>query len=1073
MQAPTLRIRLLGGLDLRYGDRQLPPIPSARAATLLAYLLLHRETPQSRQHLAFLLWPDSREAQARTNLRHVLHDLRRALPHADRFLEVTPRTLRWRAEAPFWLDVAAFVDALERAQASAGDDLAALREAVETYAGDLLPGVYDDWLLGEREQLRTRYLAALEQLSTLLAERGDHAEAIAYAEGLLRHDPLHEAAYRLLMRMHEASGQQARALQIYHLCSATLERELGVAPSSATRAVYEALLPAAIDRGAADEATPAIAVSGSSLVGRATEWARLMTVWRTAEHHRAQLVLVAGEPGIGKTRLVEALRSWAAQRGAVTAAARSYASEGAMTVGPLVTWLRADPFRARLGHLDGSDRADLAPLLPDLLPAPAGRLPPAVTPAAQRQRLFDAAVRALLAPGAPLLLVADDIQWCDPDTLHFLHYLLRAAPDVPLLVAATARREEIDAAHPVTALVTALHALERITEIELGRLSRDETVMLAAQFADHPLGDLAGDRLFRETEGNPLFVVETLRSGWPASDDAGRLSPRVQAVIEQRLAQVSESARDLVGLAAAIGREFTPDVLALASEASEEALVRGLDELWRRRIVREHGATAYDFSHDKIREVAYLALSPALRRHHHLRVASALETLAGQDPGAVSGHLAAHYERAGVVEPAITWYARAAEAAQRVSADGEAIRLLNRARELLLTLPETPARGAREMAILAALPASLGAAEGYASPQLAGVHRRAQSLTTDLGVELAPPLLRSLAVASLAGDDFRAAQRFGQQLRARGERDRDDVLLVESAYVLGIAAFWQGQFASARAHFETAIDRYRPDERRAHLLQYGLDPKVVCLSRLGNALWFLGHDAAAAEARDAALSLAAEVAHPYSKEVALVFAAMLALDMRDHAGVRDFVAQLTQGLGDQSWRPTLVHGAIIAGFVAVVDGHPGEGIARIKQIVAETRGAGHAPGFQASAVRVLLEACAVAGEARAGLAAANRALALDASLWEAEARRLRAEFLAALGAPREEVAAELRRALQVARDQGARSLALRAAVSLLRLRQGGASPDLPEMQATVRAILADWPEGRDTRDVRDARPLLD
>ncbi len=168
-QTPQLRIRLFRALELRADDLLLPAMTSARAEGLLAYLLLHRRTPQSRQHLAFTLWPDSSEPQARTNLRHVLHDLRRALPDADRFLEITDRTLRWREGAPYWLDVETFEAALTLAQGAAVDDrLAALREAVETYAGDLLPERYDEWLVAERARLRARYLEALEHLATHL-----------------------------------------------------------------------------------------------------------------------------------------------------------------------------------------------------------------------------------------------------------------------------------------------------------------------------------------------------------------------------------------------------------------------------------------------------------------------------------------------------------------------------------------------------------------------------------------------------------------------------------------------------------------------------------------------------------------------------------------------------------------------------------------------------------------------------------------------------------------------------------------------------------------------------------------
>ena len=299
-----LHIRLLGNVDLRIGGAPVS-LESGRAESLLGYLLVRRGVAQPRQRLAFMLWPDSTEAQARTNLRKVLHTLRRELPDAERFLEVTPRTLRWRTDAPFQLDLADFEQAIADTR---------LEAAVEAYTGDLIEGSYDEWVLEERERLRTLYLDILERLQHELEEREDWSAAIRCAERLVRADPLREDAHRALMRLHDARGDRARAVRAYHAFAATAQRELGVEPSAATRAAYEALL--LVD---ADEWSPGRGASLPPLVGRAAERAELAAAWRSAAGGVAQLVLVSGEPGIGKSRLVEELRSYCAHEGALTA----------------------------------------------------------------------------------------------------------------------------------------------------------------------------------------------------------------------------------------------------------------------------------------------------------------------------------------------------------------------------------------------------------------------------------------------------------------------------------------------------------------------------------------------------------------------------------------------------------------------------------------------------------------------------------------------------------------------------------------------------------------------------------
>jgi DNA-binding SARP family transcriptional activator len=312
---PTLYIQLLGAFRLRFDDRPVTALDLPRLQALLAYLVLHRAAPYARPHLAFRFWPDTTDAQARSNLRTLLQRLRHALPHADQFLQIDAQTVQWRTNAPWTLDVADFEQALAQAdQAEHHSDPTALRkaltEAVDCYHGDLLPGWYDDWVLLERERLRQLFLTALERLILVLEREHDYPAAIGCAQRLLRHDPLHEVTYQHLMRLHALSGDRASALRVYHTCTTVLERELGVEPSPTTRDVYERLLhmeaPPAVT-----SARPTLLSSSrlhnlpsalTSFIGRAHERAE-MTQLLARLASGCRLLTLTGTGGCGKTRL--------------------------------------------------------------------------------------------------------------------------------------------------------------------------------------------------------------------------------------------------------------------------------------------------------------------------------------------------------------------------------------------------------------------------------------------------------------------------------------------------------------------------------------------------------------------------------------------------------------------------------------------------------------------------------------------------------------------------------------------------------------------------------------------------
>lgn len=705
----VLHIHLLGTFQLAYDQQGLTGINTTRLQSLLAYLVLHADAPQPRQYLSFLLWPDSTEAQARTNLRKLCFQLRQALPDPNLFLHMDNHTLQWKPDAPYTLDVDDLRHLL-KTLAHEPPSRPSLARVVDLYGGELLPNCYDDWLLPVRQQLHEGVLNSLNRLVTLLENQQAYSDGIRYARRLLQFDPLQEQAYQQLIRLQALNGERANALRTYHDCLRMLKRDLGVAPDAATTGLYEAILtgrfaarPAAETRISQkhmalpsapgpnlpalqtpftkqeEEFAPPSAVDLLPLVGRRQEWAILQATWQQTVQGKAHFVTIGGEAGIGKTRLAEELLAWASQQGALTARAHAYAAEGALAYAPLTEWLRAAALRPALTHAEPIWLTELARLLPELQQQQPDLPPPLpMHEGWQQQRFYEALARVMLAPAQPLLLLLDDLQWCDAETLAWLRYLLRFDPQARLLVVGTVRSEAVDEHHPLHELERQLQRAGQYSGLELTPLSGAETTMLAGHLTAEDITDRTM-QLYQETEGNPLFVVEMVRAGrWMREGERQNrqttaLPPTVQAVIATRLAQLSPGARQLAQVAATIGRAFTVEVLAAASQTSEELLAQALDELWQRRIVRQRGQD-YDFSHDKIREVAYAAISPMRRRLLHRQVAGVLEQIYAQQIPAVAGLLATHYGQAEAPEKALPYLVQAGDHAQQLSAKLEALR---------------------------------------------------------------------------------------------------------------------------------------------------------------------------------------------------------------------------------------------------------------------------------------------------------------------------------------------------------------------------------------------------------------
>ena len=869
MTMPTLHLRLLGDFSLLYNDQQVTNLNTTRLRSLLTYLVLHRDVPQQRQHLAFLFWPDATEAQARNNLRQLLHQLRQVFPAVEQFLSADTHMVHWHPVSPCHLDVAEFEQTLTLADAATRRNdqhalQAALEEADSLYRGELLPGCYDEWILPERDRLRQRHLQVLEQLLRLFEGQGDHVTAIRYAQRLLGLDPLSEDLSRRLMRLFALNNDRASALHIYHTCVSTLQRELGVDPDPATREAYERLLQQETPVMPARVQQPLLAAT-PTLIGRKLEWEALQDAWHLATTAEPHFVLVTGEAGVGKSRLAEEFLLWASQQGAVTAKARSYAAEGQLSLAPVTDWLRSEGLRSKLGQLDAVWLTEVVRLLPELL-AEQPDLPhyESVTEYGQRQRFFEALARAVLVTPQPLLLLVDDLQWCDQETLEWLHFLLRFDPMARLLVVGCAREEELPPHHPLRTFLLHLRSTMRVTEMTLKPLDAAETGKLADAVAKRELGLDEGLHLFHETGGYPLFVVEMVRADLgkvsvsppeadrshrqPPLEDARTLPPRVHAVLVGRLLQLSASARGFVELAATIGREFTLDLLIAVGNADVDSAVRALDELWHKRIVREHGANSYDFTHDKLREVAYAEISAPQRRMLHRRVAQALEAIEASDLDAVSGQIAWHYERAGMVEQAIPSYQHAAAVAQRVYANEDAISLLSRSLELLELLPAGAKRDKQELGLQLTLAPLYRVTKGWGTLELERVLDRALALCDTVGDDAQrAQTLYGLQSVYVVQAKLEKVQVVSDELQTLYLRSLSTVPPPFAGMMLAGARLHLGRITDANAHFAQIIAAHDPDQLLHLQESQGVNYAALARAWQAHALWCLGYPQQAQE----------------------------------------------------------------------------------------------------------------------------------------------------------------------------------------------------------------------------------
>ncbi len=670
----NLRATLFGNMRLWEGDESLSLPPTANARALLAYLLLHREQPQPRAVLVGVLWPDYPEPRARRYLTQALWQLRQSLPG---WIETEAESIYIANNLLLCIDVEVFRAGLAAglaAERPAPERREALWRAVQLYKGDLMEGFYEDWALQERERLRENYFSALESLLVLEKAAGRYHQALDLALALVGADPLREAVHCEVMRLYFILDRPEAARRQYETCRQILQNELGTTPGPEIQALANE-----ITRSNTPEAAPYLpqtlqptrpAISSErtrllSLVGRASERSELLASVEGIFDDLGGVILVEGEAGVGKTRLVQEVARDLEWRGAQVLWGSASPMEITPPYGPLAQALGSSLTPLRMNQLAQVIEPiwmqvlkpfilELAALKPDLPPAPA------LKSEQEQIRLVEAFVQALRgwAQISPCALILEDLQWADSQTLDLLAALPRRLEDLAVVVIGTQRSEE---ARSYPALWEKLQAIDRAGlrgRMKLERLNQRATgELIRSSLGTKQAAPLFEARLYQETEGNPLFVLETLQvlydegllncneSGqWSTpwdelTDDYAELPvpPAVEQVIKRRLARLIPPLRAVLNSAAVLGSDFDLALLNSSSGLESPAVLKSIQELRQRHFLQET-AQAYCFSHDKIRQVVYDNLDPNERVRLHRQAGAALET---RDPERVD--LLAHH----------------------------------------------------------------------------------------------------------------------------------------------------------------------------------------------------------------------------------------------------------------------------------------------------------------------------------------------------------------------------------------------------------------------------------------------
>jgi class 3 adenylate cyclase/predicted ATPase len=836
------------------------------------------------------------------------------------------------------------------------------------------------------------------------------------------------------------------------------------------------------------------------LVGREEESGLLRRRWSQSQAGLGQVIFVSGEAGIGKSALVGGLRAHVRAEGLPRMAFRCSPYHAASALYPVISHLEHlwqfaldDAPAIRLIKLESGLRssnlplAEAVPLFAGLLaiPFPEDRYAPLTgTPQHQKQQTLDALVSWLAAQAEqqPVLAVWEDLHWADPTTLEMLGLVIEQAPTVPMLHVLTSR----------PTFSPPWPARSHLTSLVLNRLERRQVEALITQRAGgKALPTEVVQHIVTKTDGVPLYVEEltkVLLASPLLQKEMGQyvlteplrtvaIPDTLQGALMARLDQLLPAAKEVAQLAAVVGREFTYDLVKGIAPQDEETLQAGLEQLVAAELLYQRGRpprARYVFKHALIQDAAYASLLKSTRQQIHQRTAQVIEAQFPEMVATQPELLARHLTEAGRPAQAVGYWQRAGERAMARSAHLEAISHLTTGLAVLQTLPETAERIQQELLLQITLGPALMMTRGFAAPEAERVYARARALCQRVGET--PQLfsvLRGLWQFYNGRGEYQTARELGEQCLQLAQQGHDTALLLEAHHTLWTTRLLLGELRLAQTHLEQSLALYDPQQHRALAVLYGHDPIVCCHGVAAVTLWLLGYPDQALRQLHAAHALAQEVAHPSSLAFARMLTAIAYQLRRETDAAHEQAEALITLATEQGFAFFLAIGGILREATRTTLGQRGQQIGEIRQNLAAVRETGSTlwkPYFLALLADVYVQE----GQVEAGLATvaeAQAAMQATGERWaEAELHRIRGSLLLQTGTPQAEAEISLQEALDVARRQEAKSLELRAAMSLSRLwHQQGKRQEAHDVLAGVYAWFT---EGFDTADLQEAKALL-